>query len=280
MILCPNCQNSVGELIPVDAATAQKSAQLNPGSVLPPSVCKKCYIEAKKSFVSGGGAGGVLMAEAMAKEQHKIQLWKSRVQLVKKARSMMEQKMYSDAALEYEKYIRLLEIVFEAPKGQLTPEKFKEKARTSELTVISSVYWDLLRIYDTSPAYGPRQAATAKQLAKFVPFTPIFPDIIKKAQQYVKSSRNPEIIKGFIKLALRQRPRCFIATAAFMAPMAPEVQTLRAFRDTRLKASPAGRAFVFYYYKFSPPIACLLDKHPSLKPAARWALRLLIKCVS
>lgn len=67
-------------------------------------------------------------------------------------------------------------------------------------------------------------------------------------------------------------PLCFIATAAYDSPMAEEIQVLRDFRDGYLVTNPAGKAFVDFYYRVSPPIARFIDDHPSLKPAVRVAL--------
>jgi hypothetical protein len=67
-------------------------------------------------------------------------------------------------------------------------------------------------------------------------------------------------------------PWCFIATAAYDTPMAPEIQILREFRDEYLLTNPLGRAFVHLYYKVSPPIAEFITDHPSLKPIVRAGL--------
>ena len=110
----------------------------------------------------------------------------------------MNEKAFSDAAVAYEKYIKLIEMVFDAEPGGLTAEHFKDAARTQELTVIASTYWDLLRIYDTSDKYGDRQMLAAKKLAIFLRFTPIYPDIIRKASAFQKTARNPDAIKAFL----------------------------------------------------------------------------------
>jgi hypothetical protein len=55
---------------------------------------------------------------------------------------------------------------------------------------------------------------------------------------------------------------CFIATAAYGTPMAEQVQTLCAFRDSYLLTNRAGRAFVRTYYRVSPPLAALVQSHP------------------
>lgn len=277
MIQCPRCGLQVTELHPADPDLIMKMQAA--GESLPPQVCAGCISDLRSAVVAT--SGGVLMAQERAKEQHRLQLWKSRVALIKKARLCMSQKMYSEAAMAYEKYIKILEIVFEVKKGErLTPELFKESARTTELTVVASVYWDLIRIYDTHDKYAERQMTAAKQLANFIRFTPIYPDIIKKAEAFSRSARNSHAIKQFLKLSAEHRPRCFIATSAFETPLATEVQILRHFRDHRLKQNPLGRRFVVFYYRHSPRIACLLDKQAWLKPAVRGLLRLLIKCVS
>lgn len=276
MIQCPRCGIQVTELhsVPADLVMKMQAA----GTPIPSDVCVGCMTEIQRLVAAS--SGGVLMAQERAKEQHRLQLWNSRVQLVKQARSFMTQKKYAEAAGSYEKYIKIMEIVFECKKGELKPELFKESARHTELTVVASVYWDLLRIYDMSDRYADRQANCARQLASFIRFTPIYPDIIRKAEIFLRTAKNPAVIKQFLKISSESRPRCFIATAAFETPWAPEIQALRQFRDQRLKATFFGRKFIYFYYCYSPAVAKRLDKNSWLKPAVRTVLRALIKCVS
>lgn len=76
-----------------------------------------------------------------------------------------------------------------------------------------------------------------------------------------------------------QDRRCFIATAIYGAN-APQVALLRNFRDKKLMPHTAGRAFVFCYYRISPPIARLLDNHKLMARLVRAILSLLVKAVS
>jgi len=65
---------------------------------------------------------------------------------------------------------------------------------------------------------------------------------------------------------------CFIATAGYGTPMAPQIQVLRDFRDQYLLTTPVGEALVELYYKVSPPIAEFITEHPRLKPIVRAVL--------
>jgi hypothetical protein len=275
MIQCPRCGIQVTELHPIPGDLAMKMQAA--GESASGSVCVGCISELQRKIANS--SGGVLMAQERAKEQHRLSLWKNRVQLIRQARTGMSQKRYSEAAVAYEKYLKIMEIVFDCKKNELKPELFKESARHTELTVVASVYWDLLRIYDMSNKHSERQSYCAKQLASFIRFTPIFPDIIRKAEIFQRSAKNPAVIKQFLKMSSESRPRCFIASSAFESVYATEVQQLRFFRDHKLKKYPWGRAFTKRYYQVSPKIACLLDKHSWAKPAVRGLLRFLIKCV-
>ncbi len=279
MTKCPRCGLEVSELQHVDSETVSKLQQLGETAALPAQVCLGCISDLRKT--SSRASGGVLLAHERAKEQHRLHLWKSRVQLIRRARTMMAEKNYSEAAIAYQKYMKILEIVFAVQKGEpLTPEMFKDNARTSELTVCASVYWDLLRIYDSHERYAERQVIAARQLAVFVRFTPIFPDILRKAEIYVRQAKNPAVIRTFLKGAAEQRPRCFIATSAFESPLATEVQLLRHFRDHFLQSSALGRQAIRFYERLSPGIARFLDNHTALKPFVRAVLRFVVKRIS
>jgi hypothetical protein len=69
---------------------------------------------------------------------------------------------------------------------------------------------------------------------------------------------------------------CFIATAAYGTPMAPEVNALRAYRDQVLVRSWAGRALVASYYRLAPPVAKFIEDKPWLRALVRAALKPVI----
>lgn len=276
MVTCPQCSLESSEVFPIQAELRTKIKEVDPHFVLEDQICKSCNTALQRQAY---GAKGVLLQQERAKDMKKKRLWQNRVALVRSGHAQMKNQLYSEAAISYEKYLRLVEVVFNCGPGLLTPEMLKESAKTAELTVITGVYWDLVRIYDASDKYGGRQKFAAKQLAKFISYTPIYADLVKKAQVFMKSSKHPDVIKAFLIASKAQRPRCFIATAAFETPRAPEVIQLRFFRDHYLKTNRLGRKAVYFYYKCSPRIAYFLDQQKWLKPAVRTLLRFLIKCV-
>ena len=268
---CPNCGNQTEKIISVDTGMRVGLSATGMAESVPERVCQACY-----DALSGKVSQGVkLRIEAETREKNKMMLWTSRVNLIKQARHLMTQKAYSEAAVAYEKYLRVLEIVYNVKKGELSPDVFNKSKRSKEMTVVTSVYWDLFRIYDTSPRYSDRMSAAGQKLTQFLPFTPIFPDIAKKAEGFLKSSKNPQHVRNLMKSLKIGKSRCFIATAAFESGYAPEVMQLRAFRDQRLKQSALGRKFIVFYYRYSPSLAQKLDAHPRLRATTRSFIKLV-----
>ena len=70
---------------------------------------------------------------------------------------------------------------------------------------------------------------------------------------------------------------CFIATAVYGDPHVAEVVALRRFRDDSLQRTRPGRLFIRAYYRFSPPIARYLSRHPALAGLVRRMLDKLVK---
>lgn len=73
-------------------------------------------------------------------------------------------------------------------------------------------------------------------------------------------------------IGLLDDKHCFIATAAFGSDMAPEVQSLRTFRNQFLLTHKWGQAFVKFYYKHSPFYANLIAHNEVSRTVVRGAL--------
>lgn len=85
-------------------------------------------------------------------------------------------------------------------------------------------------------------------------------------------SEEPPPIPTPTPTSLPRSGACFIATAAYGSYLDSHVETLRSFRDRYLETNPLGSALVSLYYRISPPLAQLIEKHPFLKPLVRVGL--------
>jgi len=72
---------------------------------------------------------------------------------------------------------------------------------------------------------------------------------------------------------------CFIATAAWSSPIAPEVALLREFRDSYLENSLLGKFLIKAYYCVSPSIAWVITKSKFFKAITRQFLKPVIYLV-
>lgn len=70
--------------------------------------------------------------------------------------------------------------------------------------------------------------------------------------------------------------KCFIATATYGSPLAPEVQFLRTFRDREIMNTFVGRNFMFafnaWYYSFSPTVAQSITQYKAEQTVMRTAI--------
>ena len=222
---CPRCQKETAAFLKIETGMRLGLNAANMGKDLPDQVCPPCY----QDLAQHVSEGARLRAEQKAKEANRQNMWANRVALIKQGRELMTHRAFSEAAVAYEKYLRIVEIVHEVGPGEISPELFKNSSKNKELTVIASVYWDLLRIYDSSPAHVSRQVTAAKKLAEFARHTPIFSDIAKRTMEFRKKAKNKEPFEIFMRTANIRSQRCFIASSTFNSNHCHEVRQLCRF---------------------------------------------------
>lgn len=266
-VTCKKCLNEYDELIKIDAGMKLRLQEIGNDAHLFGEVCNNCFDVLKDEI----NQGAKLMAEENQKEQNKQMLWKNRVGFVREARERMSARSFSEAAVLYEKYLRALEITHDVPPGQLDPTVFNAPGKTSELTILCTVYWDLFKIYDSSDKYLDRQQIVGNHLLSIAPYSNVQGDLVKKAERFIKDARDSDNARKFL-MKLREatgQSGCFIATAAFGSYEHESVYILRQFRDQYLATHYLGEKLICFYYAISPSIAKRIARSETAKKHVR-----------
>jgi hypothetical protein len=117
-----------------------------------------------------------------------------------------------------------------------------------------------------------------KNLEMKGPFNNEDPDILRTLENALASGKEVAIqAAGSEKILLHiltptKAGGCFIVTAAYGSPIAPDVIVLTNFRDDVLLRSKLGSILVGFYYFFSPPLASIVSKSDFLRRGARVVL--------
>lgn len=261
---CPVCGAQTPNLTKVDSGMKLHLQEQGHPSV-PDEVCSSCLKNFRKSI----SKGTQLRAKEEAKASLKQELWKNRISLIKQGKHFLSHNDLADAAISLEKYLKILEVVYGVDRSKFEPKLFHD--RPKEITLLCSVFWDLMLIYDAHPKYKPKQEMMATKLADFLRFSPLYSNIIRKAEKEIRKANNPAAYKLLLKLCNVQASRCFIATASFY-PTHPTVQELCLFRDNFLRTKIWGRHFIELYYFISPTLARVIDRSPLLRRYSRYML--------
>lgn len=91
------------------------------------------------------------------------------------------------------------------------------------------------------------------------------------SELYLKARKlKAEIEAKLARTSAEKKGGCFIATAVYLSAEAPQVMTLRRFRDGFLLRSRLGENFVRCYYQRSPAVAAFLGRSKALRSLTRW----------
>lgn len=245
----------------IDDDMKERYAQENQSEMTLSSVCTNCYKELCKEI----SHGTFLTAEKKIKEDMKKTLWRNRLNLIRQARISISREDFAEAAASYEKYLKIIEYVYEKKREEISPQIFKD--RPKEVTIVAAALWALVDMYDVHENFREKQLSCAKLLGEMIGYTNLYTNVVKTAAARIKTARNPQAYKTFLSVAGVKYSACFLATMAFRDRQHPTMQILCAFRDQILLNSYAGRIFVRYYYRFSPGLANHWQHHPRVRVA-------------
>lgn len=223
--------------------------------------------------------------EAQIKEQEKrkkerlfLEELAKRISIAREGRTHIERKNFPAAMNSYRRFLSITARSVDKDISELTPTLFDKKNRIAESLIISSIFFDLLKMLDklNTPSAIEERRLYHKLFLKFtkgMPFQHFAAENIRKALVYSDSIINKKEFWATYR-AIVGRSFCIVATWAFDSDSAPDVVRLRRFRDEILWPHPLGRAFSRWYVKNGPQIANGLSFIPGSPVVVRALIRL------
>ncbi|HEX8070741.1 MAG TPA: DUF4339 domain-containing protein [Pyrinomonadaceae bacterium] len=144
-----------------------------------------------------------------------------------------------------------------------------------ELEKLQHYYGD--KLIHAERTYNNEQIIKRRGLTKLV-FANDDPRIIEEVKRLCNNSSDEDPVLLFTdvpneedkyEVYYKKTGPCFIATATYGSPLAPEVLVFRRFRDDVLLTTKAGVLLVELYYCVSPPIASLIARRNWLRTMTR-----------
>ena len=212
---------------------------------------------------------------ARAKEEHKRELFKKRLEMARAGVTAYEAGQMGEALKYFHWYMKILEEFKGVKPGAISTSHFDKKTELPEMIMLSGMFWDLAKIYDRKRV--PKKADKREYktyLDKYVLFSRGMPHQTLSAEalrKYVildKAVHKSEFSSAYKSLS---NEKCFVATSLVDHTLEETPLLLKDFRDQILRKFGLGRIFIRWYYKNGPAIARALDQKPewTRKAAAR-----------
>jgi hypothetical protein len=199
-----------------------------------------------------------------------------RISIAREGRTHIERKNFPAAMSSYRRFLQITAKSFNVQIEELSPSQFEEKRRVAESLIISSIFFDLLKMLDKLDSDSAREERMLYhrlflRFTKGMPFQHFAAENIRKHLTYSNSLRNKNEFWATYR-AIVGKQFCIVASWAFGSETSPEVMRLRRFRDESLRKSRLGRRFTLAYYRQGHRAADWLAKMPGARSASRRAL--------
>ena len=191
-----------------------------------------------------------------------IELYKTRLASLRKGMDLSKKGKLKEALENYIEYLNILSQFHEIPEKSLSPRHFDHKKETTELLLISQVYWDMAKIFDKNPKLYKESVRCLNQFSKFtVGFKYHFVNS-EMLRKYIKSKgcNNMEAFKKVYMEIREKSGGCYVSSYCF-SDYHPVTIDLRRFRMV-LKSTPTGQKCVDFYYAVSPIIVSFCQRNP------------------
>lgn len=215
-------------------------------------------------------------AEKRRQERQFLEELSKRITIAREGRAFIERKNYPQAMAAYRRFLSITARSFEVQVEDLVPTLFEEKRRVAESLIISSIFFDLLKMLDKLDSPGAREERQLYhrlflRFTKGMPFQHFAAENIRKHLVYSNSIVNKPEFWATYK-AIVGSSFCIVASWAFDSERSPEVDRLRRFRSEVLARSRAGRLFIRAYYRHGQIAAAVLARVPGARLVARATL--------
>ncbi|MCT4642415.1 MAG: hypothetical protein N4A33_08975 [Bacteriovoracaceae bacterium] len=192
--------------------------------------------------------------------------YSQRITIAKAGRAAYIAKNFTVAVENYNKYLHILcENKELEDMYSLSPTHFDKDKDVTELLLISHVFWELSRMYDTNESFQEHFHNSLNQFVKFTanqPYQVLNAEMLRK---FIKRHKNKNhvslkpIEEAYSQIFVESKS-CFIATYCF-GENHPTTEQLRLFKNDLLQW-PFGQRFVELYYQISP---LLINKYKNSK---------------
>lgn len=215
-------------------------------------------------------------AEKRRQDRQFLEELAKRVTIAREGRAFIERKNFPAAMTSYRRFLAITAKSFNVQVEALSPTLFEEKRRVAESLIISSIFFDLLKMLDKLNSDSAREERLLYhrlflRFTKGMPFQHFAAENIRKHLVYSNSIKNKNEFWATYRTIVG-KSFCIVATWAFDSDSREEVVRLRRFREEKLWPTPVGRKLVRAYYRHGPAIATVLAKMPGARHLVRRSL--------
>lgn len=191
--------------------------------------------------------------------------YENRITIAKFGKESFDAGDYANAVRKYTEYLEIQAEVHSAKDiYSLVKDSFDSKTQITEMLMISHIYFELARVYDSNSKFKEETKRCLNQFVAFStnqPFQVVNSELIRK---YLKKSHLNlrEDFQNSYQQIYIQSKKCFVVTHCY-GETHEITQDFRSFKEWMLDF-PIGHQFVQKYYAHSPKLIEWCHDHPRL----------------
>ena len=210
--------------------------------------------------------------------------YENRVTIAKFGKESFDAGDYANAIKKYTEFFEILAEALECKDiYSLSTDKFDPKSQLTEMLMISHIYFDLARIYDSNEKFHDEARKCLDRFIHFSinqPYQVVNSELIRK---YVKKSRLKlltDFQNSYHQIYIQSK-KCFVVTHCY-GEHHQITQDYRQFKEWMLDFS-WGHQFIQRYYQLSPKLIHWCEKFPIISSffivPTKFSLRLVAKFI-